>query len=341
MKTAYAILIFLLLFSGKLAFSQAGAGDKAGGARNQAYVDSIKNSNYIWTFPAWGKKISKRGIDIPYPVGIMTNIYVGSQDVNISDLQVGFNDGPLIPLDFIKFGKVTANIQTVTVRPDVWVLPFMDLYGIVGINRAQTSVEVVSPIKFNTQANFKGYTYGFGTTFAGGYHGFITIIDFNHTWSFLDKIDDAVQATMVTPRLGYNFHFDNPIKTVAFWVGTTGFFVNRTTQGTINLSDLQSTSVSDADLTGIINGTSDWLDNLTPAQKLVLKQIAEKIRDKIEGGSGDATISYSLKKRPTHTWSMLVGGQYQFSHRWQVRTEVGFLGGRTSLLLSGNYRFRW
>ena len=107
MKRIFFLVICIVLVGLPHAFSQAGAGEKPG-PRNQAYVDSIKASNYIWTFPAWGKKISKRGIDIPYPVGIMTNVYVGSQDVNISDLAVGFNGNPLVPLDFIKFGKVTA-----------------------------------------------------------------------------------------------------------------------------------------------------------------------------------------------------------------------------------------
>ena len=52
------------------------------------------------------------------------------------------------------------------------------------------------------------------------------------------------------------------------------------------------------------------------------------------------TISYSLIKKPTSNWNMCVGTQFQASHRWQFRTEFGFLGGRESILISGNYRFR-
>ena len=36
---------------------------------------------------------------------------------------------------------------------------------------------------------------------------------------------------------------------------------------------------------------------------------------------------------------MLVGGQYQLNKHWQVMAEGGFIGDRSSFLLSANYRF--
>ena len=104
-------------------FGQAGTGSNYG-PKHAAYIDSIKNSEYTWKLPIWGKKVSKRGIDLPYNAGIMLNTYIGSQKILISDLKVGVNGKDPVPLDFIKFGEVKAKIQNITVRPDVWLLPF-------------------------------------------------------------------------------------------------------------------------------------------------------------------------------------------------------------------------
>ncbi|MDH7460406.1 hypothetical protein QEG73_03925 [Chitinophagaceae bacterium 26-R-25] len=320
--------------------AQAGAGTKYG-PKQQAYVDSIKNSDYKWTLPILGKKASGKGFDLPYNSGIMLNTLFAKQKVLISDLKVGFNDMEPVPLEFIKFGDVVAKTQSVTVRPDVWILPFLDLYAIGGFSTAQTNVSIVEPFVMNTNAKFHGNTFGLGTTFAAGYHGFISIIDFNHTWTHMDKISGTISANMIDARLGKNFLMkDKPYRSIAVWVGAQGFFINRTTEGTINLADLK-TDASLSDMESIVNETAGWYQNLTPAQKIVMKQLAQAVINKINnGGDKDVIVHYSLNKRPTSDWSMCVGGQFQFSHSWQVRTEVGFLGGRSSLLLSANYRFR-
>ena len=105
------------------------------------------------------------------------------------------------------------------------------------------------------------------------------------------------------------------------------------------MSDLKS-NTDQANLDQTINGTAGWYQNLTPLQKAVVKQIAQKIKDQINGNNvNGVTINYSLKKRPVSTWSMTAGGQFQLNHRLQFRTEAGFLGGKKSILTSVNYRF--
>lgn len=337
--------IFVLVLAAGIAgrqgvMAQAGAGMKLG-PKQQAYIDSIKKSDYKWIFPIWGKRLSAKGFDLQYPIGIGLNPFIASQKVIISDLAVGVNGNMPVPLNFIKFGEVKANIQTVNLRPDLWIFPFLDIYALGGATFTQTNVAITAPIAFSTKANFNGSTFGLGTTLAGGYHGWITIIDLNHTWTSLSNIQGSVQATNFAPRLGMSFPFkSDPAQSLAVWVGAQGIFINRTTEGSVNLDDLHSTA-SKPDLESIVNGSASWYQQLTPAQQIVVKQIAQKILDKINGIiSNGVIINYSLKKRPQSDWSMSAGAQYQINHHWQVRSEVGFLGGRESLLISGNYRFR-
>jgi hypothetical protein len=337
-KVGFVVLIAFISFF-KIAHGQGQAGSKLGPAY-QAYIDSLKAKPYNWTFPIWGKRLTKRGFDLPLAAGIMLKPYIGSQEILISDLKVGLNGSELVPLDFIKFGKVKASIQSVTVRPDLWILPFIDVYGIAGITWSETSVELKEPMQFTTTADFFGTTFGLGTTLAAGIHGFVTIIDINHTWSSIKEIKGSIQASMFTPRLGYNFRFKNkPQQNVTLWVGAPGIFINRLTEGTIDVGALSS-DAGRSSLVSATDGSQKWYQDLSPAQKKIVKAIGDKWIEKIDGGGGkDLSISYSLVKKPVSNWSMCVGGQFQVNHHWQIRTEVGFLGGRESMLLSGNFRF--
>lgn len=321
-------------------FAQAGAGMKIQKSEKH-YRDSLRRAGYPYRFPIWGSKLVQKGFEIQYPVGAMLNLNAGSQDVEITDLQVGFNDQGLQPMDFVKFGEVKAKMQSATTRLDLWLLPFLDLYGIAGYVQAQTDVNIVSPFSFFSETKFKGYTYGIGTTIAGGYHGIVSINDINHTWTHLDNLSSTVKTWMFTPRLGYNYAFKHRReKTVTLWVGTTGFYVNKGTTGSIDLSDLNP-HMSQDQINEILSEASAWYKSLSPGQQVVVKRITQAIKNKIDGLPDDITVNYSLKKNPTSNWSLLVGGQFQFNRRWQVRTEVGFLGGRSSVLLSGNYRWLW
>jgi len=316
------------------------AQEKQGVTIREKYVDSIKRSTYPYTFPAWGQKIVKKGIDLLLPAGVMVNYFSGSQQMTISDLKVGFNDGQPVPLNFIKFGEVKANFQSISTRVDLWVLPFVNLYGIFGESYATTHVNITDPVDFSSTAKFNGPTAGLGLSVGGAVRGLFGVGDYNNTWTSLDNIKGAVYTQSISFRLGHAINFtSHPEMNITLWVGTSGIFVNRTTEGTISVADISPT-VSQETLDEIKNGTAAWFQTLTPAQQVVTKQIAQAISDKIAGlDVKDATISYSLNKRATHHWSMLAGSQYQLNHRWQFRTEAGFLGGRTSFLGSVNYRF--
>lgn len=342
MKILYLIVLAFscALAAGPSAFGQAGTGMKIGDA-HQKYLDSMQSSGYPWRFPLLGAKAAKKGFNLPYPVGAMLNYFAGSQEVTISNLEVGINDLEMVPMEFVKFGEVKANIQTLNTRVDLWVFPFLDVYGILGKVWTKTNVEVTAPVHFENTTRFGGYTYGMGVTLAGGYHGIITINDINYTWTDLDKLNNKVKTLMISPRIGYNFLFHKKHgQSFAVWLGATGAYVNKGTDGQINVSDLTA-NIPQEKIDEIANETADWYNQLRPAQQVVVKEIAQKLKDKYDGSLQDMTIHYSLEKSPLSTWTMLAGGQFQFNPRWQARVEIGFLGGRKSGLLSANYRWRW
>ncbi|HLO79819.1 MAG TPA: hypothetical protein VK166_02605 [Chitinophagaceae bacterium] len=309
--------------------------------------DSVKKE-YPYIFPFLGKKAVAKGFNIPLPAGVMINTFFGNSDITINNLQLGFEgvnaDVPLTPVEFIQFGKNTATIKNVNFRPDLWVLPFMNVYGIFGYTQGKTSVSLTAPVAFNAVADLKGYTYGFGTTFAGGVGKYFIVGDFNWTWSAMDILDKPAASSITSFRFGRNFPINaQKERLFGVWAGLMKFKLASGTQGKVTLSDVipeEAWNRKDQ----IVADYYTWYNSLgnTPVdqkKKEVADKVLTPIVEAIDARDGSGTVSYSLEKKPTKNWNMIVGGQYQFNKRWQLRTEFGFFGGRTQGLFSANYRF--
>ena len=79
---------------------------------------------------------------------------------------------------------------------------------------------------------------------------------------------------------------------------------------------------------------------LPPAQRVVVKQIIDKLEDMANGiDIGEASIDYKLDKRVADPVNIIMGTQYQFNKRWILRSELGVFGKRSQFLLNLNYRF--
>ena len=117
--------------------------------KHEAYTDSLKAINYDRILPIWGAGAYKQGFDIPYPLGLMVNTIWMKQGLIIDNLQLGLTtdnlDIPLTPIEFIKFGENYNSSFSTTFRPDIWILPFLNVYGLFGAGRSRTEVNLVAP----------------------------------------------------------------------------------------------------------------------------------------------------------------------------------------------------
>ncbi len=339
-KKILSLLTAAALLLPAIVFAQVDSGVKVTQRQDDGQMlDSVKQTKYPYTFPLLGKKAASKGFLLPYPLGIMLNAFNGSQQVSISDLSVGINNSagtPVIPYtsldDVVHFGEVKAVINNVNARADVWVLPFLDVYGIFGKAWVQTDVSIDrildSPVDISTSAKFDGYVYGFGGMLTGGIHSFFASLDYNMVWTHFDQMAKDNSAMNLSLRTGYVIHLKHPESNVALWLGAGRVYLNSITEGTINLADVAP------DLGGNYQNT-DWYQGLKPRVQDIVDRTVENFVDKNKGD----VINYSLTKRPVNNWTMIIGAQYQLNRRWQFRTEVNVLGGRRSGLLSANYRF--
>ena len=122
------LMFFLAIFS-SVVFSQVFT-NKEVGKKNADLIDSIKKSEYPYSLPILGAKATKAGYNLPYSAGFSAQYFWQQSDLVIENLNVGFNNGPLYNLDgLVRFDKAFATASAFTVRPDIWLFPFLNVMG--------------------------------------------------------------------------------------------------------------------------------------------------------------------------------------------------------------------
>ncbi len=304
------------------------------GSRKEAYRDSLKNVNYKHIFPILGKGAYKKGIDIPYPFGVMPAYYYQRQNYNISGIQLGIDDSELQDIDFIEFGTVEGVTNAATVRPDIWIFPFLNLYGLIGYGTTITSVQVVKP-DIKTTQHFHGVNFGVGATAAGAIGPVFISADANFNWVKFKQLTKPVPAMNLSMRFGHFFQFsDHPDRNIGVWAGPFYQNVQNDTEGEIKLSDVFGGDATSA----MIDKINNWYDGLGPAEQKKVESKKDEMISELQT-AGDHTIHYKLNKEVSQYWNLIVGFQYQHNKHWQFRTEMGTFGKRTQFLLTANYRF--
>jgi hypothetical protein len=345
MRIIYLTCILLFLSLG----TKAQYATKKISKKEQAYIDSLKQIDYPYLFPIWGQKVYQRGFDIPYPVGIMTNFMWLRQGIVIENMQLGLKsenyDVPLTATDFIDFGDNLTTAYTANIRPDLWIFPFLNVYGLFGYGTSETEVNLVAPIELNSVVNQNITTLGVGLMGAFGIGPLWLSVDWNNTWNKPELLEKAVRVNVLGLRLGHTFKFKNkPERNFALWAGGMRANMSSETKGEIKLSDALPQSAWDRK-DQIVADYGVWrvenYDDLTLSQKLAVDNVIDPIVEAIDSRNGESIIRYGMDKRPSELWNGVVGAQFQLNKRWMFRTEVGLIGDRKSFLASANYRFLW
>lgn len=286
-------------------------------------------------FPIWGDEARARGYSIPLPYGVNLSYMNIRQDIMVdsitfSGLKLGNHP---IPSDMfaIDAGHTREKSKTENLRLDMWVFPFLNVYGLVGHTRG-SSVSQVSvdsdPSQFrgldrviagavhqlyqsgklqniDFTLDFKGTTWGTGFTLAGGYGNWFGLVDTNYTRTDFDILDGSISAVTVSPRVGYRFIFqgiDGPSH-LSLWVGSMYQDVQQEFKG--DLADLH---------------------------------MPPELQPLIAAVNKDGEGKFDVKQKLTSPWNMLIGAQYEVTKNFNVLTEFGF-NERNSFFVSGEYRF--
>ena len=287
-----------------------------------------ENAPRIWTrtLPFLGQKVVDKGYDLPLPIGLGVTYVDIDQDLELTDLSVGFNGGGLERFDFVSFENSNSDTRSFQLKVDAWLFPFLNVFGLYGKVDGSVDLDVFldgnsilerlgtdcsrpllrpplcdpledQVISFPVRAGVDVETWGYGAVLAGGWKGWFVTIPASVTYAEpKDRVADGSSLT-VTPRFGRLLDLGN--------LGSMALFVGG--------------NYLDSDVT--IDGSFTFLGNEIPA---------------LEG----LTLDYRIDEQNTDHWNIVTGFNWDISKRLSWSAEYnGFTGSREAFISSLNLRF--
>jgi hypothetical protein len=184
--------------------------------------------------PLFGKDMAGDR-DLPRAFGIGIDYFNMDQPYKIDSLS--FTTPPTFPLPPITDPSVILvenEIEHVDLKLDVWLLPFLNVFGIYGRIDGQTAVDLSNvgiPLLDSVSLTYDGDVYGGGVVLAIGSDKWFASLTGTFTDTSLDGgFNSSVKATAIQPRVGIR-----ATETTEVWLG--GYFINadETHSGTIEL----------------------------------------------------------------------------------------------------------
>lgn len=367
------IIYFLLIAFSSINATAQVYSNKEVGKKSKDLADSLKQSDYPYLLPIWGDKATKAGFSLPYSAGLSIQYVWQKSELTIDQLSIGFNNGPLYNLsEIVRFNKAISEASGINVRPDVWVLPFLNVYGVLAKAYPSTAVDFSVHLPdetgtweqvaaFNTKANFEASSLGFGMTPTVGVGGGFLALDMNVTWNDIAELEKPAFAFIFGPRFGKSFKLKKPNSTFAFWAGAFRLKLNSGTTGSIRLDEVIDTNGLQAKVDAGLQAVGEkqeqvdtWWTGLTPLEQNnpVNRARYETANRALTAAGGFFngldyalndenynSVQYSLDKRPKNMWNLVMGMQYQYNKHWMIRMEYGFAGTRNQFIGGLQYRF--
>lgn len=255
-------------------------------------------SNFL---PILGQAACELGYVLPRPFGVSLGYMHQDQPFDVGDVFINGIDVKTPGVAVVN--EVQNEESTVTMRFDAWILPFWNIYGILG----KTDGQAIGPLSIDLnpvfpllcrvpgnncqvdtsfEINYKADVTGYGTTIAGGYKDFFGMIDMNWTKADVDISLTDAEATVISSRIGWN--------------GKLGGF------------------------TGVL-----WVG-------VMYQDIAQVLDLPLD--IGDDTLLVTIEQSTQEAYNYVIGGQWDVNRSFSILAEIG-LGKRESQMLNFTYRF--
>jgi len=316
MKTLFTLFLALLLSTSVSAQdadskdteknTPSGATQRENPSTNIPYEKGKSSTNVCedrWSnfLPIWGKDACDMGYVLPRPFGISLGYMHQEQPFDVEDILVNGLDVKTPGLAVVN--EVQNEETTYVLRFDAWILPFWNVYGLLGSTDGEAEgplrldLAPVFPILCGLHGNtfgldttfrikYDGDVTGWGTTIAGGYKDFFGMVDYNRTTTDLDISLTDAKATVISSRIGWN--------------GKIGGF------------------------SGVL-----WIGAM-------YQDIAQTLDIPLD--IGEDTLLVSIEQATQVPWNYVIGGQWDINRSFSLLVELGFHK-RKSQMVNLTYRF--
>ena len=183
-------------------------------------------------FPLW--KSLAQDKDMPSPFGFGVNVYYQDQLFTFKESKLiipGFPVTGSIPNDV----KVKNKITEINLKADLWIFPFLNIFGILGSIDGRTKVDY-ELMNEKIVIDYEGIVYGSGITLVGGVKNFFGTLTGTFSQTKLKESQSAAKALVVTPKLGITGQGLQMIKNWSFWIGAMYQQAEENHKGNITVS---------------------------------------------------------------------------------------------------------
>jgi hypothetical protein len=198
--------------------------------------NSSGDSPWYSRLPFLAEEARKRGHELPLPFGaalVLTGL--DGRKIEVTDTRIALEDNPGQSIsNFVDLGS-TSQVFNANLKFDTWVLPFLNLYALVGYvhNNSTTHAHVtVLPgaegHETDIDTELDGIVGGVGVTLAGGYKQFFAVADYNYNKADLG-FDENFTAKIASLRGGWMGKVGS--KPVQLWLGVGDWDTAATAKG--------------------------------------------------------------------------------------------------------------
>ncbi len=279
--------------------------------------------------PLLAQEVIDRGFELPLPYGAGALLGTIEQDVEVANLRVGLNGGPLEALDWVGFGVGKASHDMLQTKFDFWLLPFLNVFVAAGHVDGSTHFPVSVPgdelLKFllpdlgrlcdlvpgnplrpelcdqtlfaTAAPDFSGETLALGTNLALGWRQFFAMANFTYAVSEIDIVNEDIEGVTASARIGVMTRIGS-LGEIAWYGG--GMYLD-----------------TELDLSGTVQ---------IPAHQ------APDIGD-------DVLLEFAITQKNRDKWNYLAGFNWDLSARWMINFEAGFGGSRKHYFAGATWRF--
>ena len=168
---------------------------------------------------------------LPRPLGIGINYHGQDQGYDLKSLE--FSIQMPVPDDV----TVENEVHEYNLKVDLWVLPFLNVFGLIGSVDSETEVDLGETMgQINIESS--GTVYGGGGTLAMGVNRFFGSVTGTYTGTSLEESSSSMTTLVLTPKLGVTFDDVLFTNSVSVWGGAMYQKTDESHQGNIEIEGM-------------------------------------------------------------------------------------------------------
>ena len=206
--------------------------------------------------PFCGKKRRNMGHDLALPFGTAVGFTYNKQYYNAGDLRLTSDSTGIYAVGEANVQNSTSGEMRMIFRPDIWLLPILNVYGLFGYSQSTTSPNFEVPeitikdlpivgditldttIIINDELVFYSPTYGGGATISAGFKSFFFVLDYFYLIRKPAGMPDKMESHNFSGKIGVLLGNNQKVVKGSFWVGINYINDNHKFSGEMDVKDI-------------------------------------------------------------------------------------------------------